>query len=61
MQKFAKATGAEVIINGRYYQSGENLILQAQVVNVQTGEVVHALEKPIIGDKVRPITINTGS
>ncbi len=57
MQKFAKATGAEVIINGRYYQSGENLILQAQVVNVQTGEIVHALEKPIIGDKSDPLPL----
>lgn len=57
MQKFAQATGAEVIINGRYYQSGEQLILQAQVVNVQTGEVVHALEKPIIGHKSDPLPL----
>jgi len=57
MQKFAKATGAEVIINGRYYQSGEQLILQAQVVNVQTGEVLHSLQKPIIGDKTNPLPL----
>ncbi len=57
MQKFAQATGAEVIINGRYYQSGEQLILQAQVVDVQTGEVVHALEKPVIGDKADPLPL----
>ncbi|MFK7982506.1 MAG: adenylate/guanylate cyclase domain-containing protein [Saprospiraceae bacterium] len=57
MQKFAQATGAEVIINGRYYQSGEQLILQAQVVDVQTGEVLHALEKPVIGAKADPLPL----
>lgn len=57
MQDFANATGAEVVINGRYYQSGEQLILQAQVINVQTGEVVHALDQPIIGDKADPLPL----
>jgi len=57
MQKFAQVTGAEVLINGRYYQSGEQLILQAQVVDVQTGEVVHALEKPVMGDKADPLPL----
>jgi len=57
MQKFAQVTGAEVLINGRYYQSGKQLILQAQVVNVQTGEVVHALEKPVMGDKADPLPL----
>jgi len=57
MQKFAKATGAEVIINGRYYQSGEQLIVQAQVVNVQTGEILHSLKEPIIGDKADPLPL----
>ena len=57
MQDFANATGAEVIINGRYYQSGDQLILQAQVVNVATGEVVHALNKPIMGKKDDPLPL----
>ncbi|MEM1120076.1 MAG: adenylate/guanylate cyclase domain-containing protein [Bacteroidota bacterium] len=57
MQDFAKATGAEVVINGRYYQSGDQLIVQAQVVNVQTGEIVHALNKPITGKKSDPLPL----
>ena len=57
IQKFAQATGAEIVINGRYYQSGAQLILQAQVVNVKTGEIVHSLKKPIIGEKGDPLPL----
>ena len=57
IQEFAKATGAEVIINGRYYQSGDKLILQSQVINAQTREVVHVLNQPIIGDKTDPLPL----
>jgi len=57
IQKFARATGAEIIINGRYYQSGDQLIVQAQVVNAKSGEVVHSLKQPIIGDKADPLPL----
>jgi TolB-like protein/tetratricopeptide (TPR) repeat protein len=57
MQTFAKATGASVIIKGRYYLSGEDLILQAQVYDPKTGEVIHTLEKPIIGNKNNPLPL----
>jgi len=57
IQNFARATGAEIIINGRYYQSGDQLILQAQVVNTKSGEIVHSLKKPVMGDKADPLPL----
>ena len=41
--EFAKRTGAEKLIRGRFYLEKDQLTFQSQVVNVETGEIERAL------------------
>ncbi len=45
---FAKATKAEVIIQGRYYQQGEKLFIHCNIIAANSGRIIHAVE-PIEG------------
>ena len=47
---FAAATGVDVMLNGRYYLQEDRLIVHANIIEVASGEVIHALE-PIEGPK----------
>ena len=49
-EAFAKATNAEVIIQGRYYQQENQLIVHCNIIDAKTNKVIHALE-PIQKDK----------
>lgn len=50
--KFATATGVDVMLQGRYYLQEDHLIIHSNIVEVSTGEVIHALE-PIEGQKAK--------
>ena len=54
--ELAEETGAEVIIEGRYYMRESQLLLHANIVNAYSGEVLHALE-PLQGNKDDPMVI----
>ncbi|MEM9888200.1 MAG: adenylate/guanylate cyclase domain-containing protein [Bacteroidota bacterium] len=43
--EFAEATDAEVIVQGRYYLRNDKIIIQANIVDAENGEVIHALER----------------
>ena len=42
--QFAKETGVGVALQGRYYMQEDQLIIHANVVDTELGEVIHALE-----------------
>ena len=54
--ELASETGAEVIIQGRYYLRENYLLLHSNIVDAQSGEVIHALQ-PIEGSKSDPMSI----
>jgi len=41
---FARATGAEVVVQGRYYLEGENLIVYATLVNGASGDLLYTFD-----------------
>lgn len=41
---FAKATKAEVIIQGRYYQQGEKLFIHCNIIAANSGRIIHVVE-----------------
>ena len=53
---FAKETGAEVIVQGRYYMRENNLLLHANIMEAASGEIIHALQ-PIEGSKDNPMAL----
>ena len=48
--EFASNTGVDVMLQGRYYLQENRLIIHANIVEIASGEVIHALA-PIEGDK----------
>ena len=48
--EFASTTGVDVMIQGRYYSQEDQLIIHANIVEVASGKVIHALA-PIQGTK----------
>ncbi|MEM1119326.1 MAG: adenylate/guanylate cyclase domain-containing protein [Bacteroidota bacterium] len=53
---FAEATGVDVMLQGRYYLQENRLIIHANIVEIASGEVIHALT-PIEGDKSKIIDL----
>ncbi|MEM8897609.1 MAG: adenylate/guanylate cyclase domain-containing protein [Bacteroidota bacterium] len=51
-----EATGIEIALRGRYYLDGESLIVQSNIVNVSSGEVIYAI-KPMEGHRDSARTI----
>ncbi len=50
VQRIAEATGIGVILEGRYYIQEGDLIIHANIIDAEKGEVIHALD-PITGPK----------
>ena len=50
LNKFSQATGVGLILEGRYYLQEDQLIIHANVIDTEEGEVIHALD-PIQGPK----------
>ena len=50
----AQRSGAEMLVSGSYYMSGDSLLLQAAVVNALTGRVVRVIG-PIVSNTGRPL------
>ena len=48
--EFARTTGVDIMLNGRYYLQENRLIIHSNIFEVATGEVLHALQ-PIEGSK----------
>ncbi|MEM1121749.1 MAG: adenylate/guanylate cyclase domain-containing protein, partial [Bacteroidota bacterium] len=42
---FARRTGAEKVVRGRYYISGDELIFQSQIIDLETGKIELTLPK----------------
>ena len=52
-EAFGKRTGVQHLIQGSYFQEGQELILESQIVDLQSGDIVYAL--PVIrGNKASP-------
>ena len=49
-RQLASSTGIDVMLQGRYYLQENQLIIHANIIEVQTGKVIHALE-PIRGPR----------
>ncbi len=43
-EKFARATGAEVVIQGNYYLLEDQIFVHSKIVDAITGQIIHALE-----------------
>ena len=54
--EFAANTGVDVMLQGRYYLQENRLIIHANIVEIASGEVIHALT-PIEGDKSKMIDL----
>lgn len=54
--EFAANTGVDVMLQGRYYLQENSLIIHANIVEIASGEVIHALT-PIEGDKSKMIDL----
>ncbi len=54
--EFAANTGVDVMLQGRYYLQENRLIIHANIVEIASGEVIHALT-PIEGDKGKMIDL----
>ncbi len=54
--EFAANTGVDVMLQGRYYLQENRLIIHANIVEIASGEVIHALT-PIEGDKNKMIDL----
>ena len=54
--KFATNTGVEVMIQGRYYLQENHLIIHTNIVEIESGEVLHALT-PIEGSKAKMLDL----
>ena len=50
LANFGKQTGVGVIVLGRYYLQEDQLIIHSNIMNTESGEVIHAFE-PIQGSK----------
>ena len=48
--KLAASTGVDLMLQGRYYLQENDLIIHANIIDIKSGEVIHALE-PIKGPK----------
>lgn len=42
---FARGAGAGLLLGGSYYRAGDSLVLQAQVIDVRTGELLRAIDE----------------
>ncbi len=54
--EFAANTGVDIMLQGRYYLQENRLIIHANIVEIASGEVIHALA-PIEGDKGKMIDL----
>lgn len=50
ISSFTKTTKAEVLIQGRYYEKGDSLVIYCNITEVGSGKVLHSLD-PIQGHK----------
>ncbi|MBT8218528.1 MAG: hypothetical protein KJP00_01800, partial [Bacteroidia bacterium] len=56
MQQFSKETGIGVVLQGRYYLQESDVIIHANVVDTELGEVIHALD-PIQGPRTEIVKL----